>query len=46
GEEDAIVWEGGYVDWKKKPDKKGQHVGMRAALFVLGTYLITTLSSS
>ncbi|GJX85189.1 NRT1/ PTR family protein 4.6 [Tanacetum coccineum] len=44
GEEDAIVWEGGYVDWKKKPAKKGQHGGMRAALFVLVVEVMENLA--
>ncbi|GJW12313.1 NRT1/ PTR family protein 4.6 [Tanacetum coccineum] len=44
GGEDAIVWEGGYVDWKKKPAKKGQHGGMRAALFVLVVEVMENLS--
>ncbi|GJZ76407.1 NRT1/ PTR family protein 4.6 [Tanacetum coccineum] len=41
---DAIVWEGGYVDWKKKPAKKGQHGGMRAALFVLVVEVMENLA--
>nr|GEV20728.1 protein NRT1/ PTR FAMILY 4.6 [Tanacetum cinerariifolium] len=44
GEEDAILWEGGYVDWKKKPAKKGQHGGMRAALFVLVVEVMENLA--
>ncbi|XP_071716105.1 protein NRT1/ PTR FAMILY 4.6-like [Rutidosis leptorrhynchoides] len=36
-------WEG-YVDWKKRPAKKGQHGGMLAALFVLVVEVMENLA--